>query len=94
MGGNGVGASYIAEEVRILTLKELAVSYRDSARWLGFRIAQLQELLDNTEDPRERGQLEERIKMLSTMRREAREIAVLCERYYERGYRRNAKYTI
>ena len=77
-----------------MTLKELAVSYRDNARWLGFRIAQLKDLLEKTEDPRERGQLEERIKMLTTMRREAQEIAVLCERYYERGYRRNAKYTI
>ena len=77
-----------------MTLKELAVSYRDNVRWLGFRIAQLKDLLEKTEDPRERGQLEERIKMLTTMQREAREIAVLCERYYERGYRRNAKYTI
>ena len=77
-----------------MTLKELAVSYRDSARWLGFRIAQLKDLSEKTDDPRERGQLEERIKMLTTMRREAQENAVLCERYYERGYRRNAKYTI
>ena len=29
-----------------------------------------------------------------TMLREARELAVLTERYYERGYRRNAKYTL
>ena len=77
-----------------MTLKELAVSYRDNVRWLGFRIAQLKDLSEKTDDPRERGQLEERIKMLTTMRREAQEIAVLCERYYERGYRRNAKYTI
>ena len=27
-------------------------------------------------------------------RREARELAVLCERYYERGYCRNGKYTL
>ena len=38
--------------------------------------------------------LNERIHMLSTMLREARELAVLTERYYERGYRRNAKYTL
>ncbi len=38
--------------------------------------------------------LAERIRMLSTMFREARELAVLTERYYERGYRRNVKYTI
>ena len=38
--------------------------------------------------------LQDRIRMLSTMLREARELAVLTERYYDRGYRRNAKYTI
>ena len=32
--------------------------------------------------------------MLSTMLREARELAVLTERYYDRGYHRNAKYTL
>ena len=41
-----------------------------------------------------RCQLQDRIRMLSTMLREARELAVLMERYYDRGYRRNAKYTI
>ena len=38
--------------------------------------------------------LDFRICQLSTMFREARELAVLTERYYERGYRRNVKYTI
>ena len=38
--------------------------------------------------------LADRIKMLRTLWREARDLAVLCERYYERGYRRNVKYTI
>ena len=32
--------------------------------------------------------------LVSRMLREARELAVLTERYYDRGYRRNAKYTI
>ena len=77
-----------------MTLKELAVEYREHARWIGFRIDQLKDSLEKSDDPRERGQLEARIKMLSTLHREARDIAVLCERYYERGYRRNAKYTI
>ena len=38
--------------------------------------------------------LEDRIRMLRMMWREARDLAVLTERYYERGYRRNAKYTL
>ena len=54
----------------------------------------LQAVLDRTEDEEERCLLAERIRMLSTMFREARELAVLTERYYERGYRRNVKYTI
>ena len=38
--------------------------------------------------------LEGRIRLLRAMGREARELAVLCERYYERGYCRNGKYTL
>ena len=50
--------------------------------------------MERSRDPKERDRLEERIRMLSTMLREARELAVLTERYYDRGYHRNAKYTI
>ena len=35
-----------------------------------------------------------RLQLLEAMRREARELAVLTARYYERGYVRNAKYTV
>ena len=49
---------------------------------------------EHTMDEGERCMLAERIRVLSTMLREARELAVLCERYYDRGYRRNVKYTI
>ena len=38
--------------------------------------------------------MDARIRMLTAMWREARDLAVLCERYYDRGYRRNGKYTI
>ena len=38
--------------------------------------------------------MESRIRMLTDMWREARDLAVLCERYYERGYCRNGKYTL
>ena len=51
-------------------------------------------MLERTENEDQRLMLNERIHMLSTMLREARELAVLTERYYERGYRRNAKYTL
>ena len=77
-----------------MTLQELSVEYRAHARALDLRICQLQYRLDRSTDPEENSRLEERIHMLSTMLREARELAVLTERYYDRGYRRNAKYTL
>ncbi len=77
-----------------MTLRELSVEYRDHARLLDLRICQLGVRLEETADEEERCQLQERIHMLSTMLREARELAVLTERYYDRGYRRNARYTI
>ena len=77
-----------------MTLQELSVEYRAHARALGERIDLLQHRLDGTEDPDECIRLQERIHMLSVMLREARELAVLTERYYDRGYRRNVKYTI
>ena len=77
-----------------MTLSELSVEYRAHAGMLSQRIGQLQDELGRAETSRDRGLLDERIRMLSTMLREARELAVLTERYYERGYRRNAKYTL
>lgn len=77
-----------------MTLLELSAEYRSHAHALDLRICQLQYQLEHTQDADQRCQLEDRIRMLSTMLREARELAILTERYYDRGYRRNAKYTI
>lgn len=77
-----------------MTLQELSVEYRAHARALELRIAQLQVRLERTRDPEKSCLLQERIRMLSTMKREAKELAVLTERYYDRGYRRNVKYTL
>ena len=77
-----------------MTLAELSVEYRAHAHALDLRICQLEYLLDRSEDPDQRCQLQDRIRMLSAMLREARELAVLTEHYYDRGYRRNAKYTL
>ena len=77
-----------------MTLKELSVEYRAHAQALEGRISQLRRRLEEVRDPDERGRLEDRIRMLSVMLREGRELPVLTERYYDRGYRRNARYTI
>ena len=77
-----------------MTLQELSVEYRAHAQALELRIHQLQGQMEQTEDPEFCFQLRDRIRLLSIMLREARELAVLTERYYDRRYRRNAKYTI
>lgn len=77
-----------------LKLEELAVDYRESAHLLEGRIRQLKRELPHTQDRLERIRLERRIEILTAMFRETRDVAVVCERYYERGYCRNAKYKI
>ena len=77
-----------------MTLAELSVEYRAHAHALDLRICQLEYWMEQSDDPDRRCQLQNRIRMLSAMLREARELEVLTERYYDRGYRRNAKYTI
>lgn len=77
-----------------MKLKELAVSYRQSAQSLTQRIVQLRQERTLTDNPELRRKLQVRIETLLTMYRETRDLAVLCERYYERGYCRNAKYKI
>lgn len=77
-----------------MKLKELAVSYRGSAQLLAHRIRQLRQEQAGTHDPEQRRGLQVRIDALLALYRETRDIAVVCERYYERGYCRNAKYKI
>ena len=77
-----------------MTLAELSLEYRAHAHALDLRICQLEYKLEHTSNADQRCQLQDRIRMLSTMLREANELAGLTERYYDRGDRRNAKYTI
>ena len=77
-----------------MTLAELSVEYRAHAHALDLRICQLEYLLAHTRNADQRCRLQDRIRMLSAMLREANELAVFTGRYYDRGYRRNAKYTI
>lgn len=75
-----------------MTLLELSTQYRTHATTLRERIALLVRL--EAKDEVERRLLETRVRILRTMWRETRDLAVLTERYYERGYCRNAKYTL
>ena len=77
-----------------MTLQEMAVEYRAQARALRTRMGELEAAGAQTEDPDERERLRGRVCLLASMWRETRDLAVLLERYYERGYRRNGKYTL
>ena len=75
-----------------MTLTELAVSYRDEADALRHRIQLVEELPARTAE--EAISKAERLRLLEAMRRDVRDVAVLCERYYDRGHRRNCRYSI
>ena len=57
-------------------------------------IETLEQQLEQSRDEAERLMLTDRIRTLGIMWRETRDLAVLCEHYYDRGYRRNARYTL
>ncbi len=75
-----------------MTLAELAVSYREQADILRHRIQFVSELPAWTAE--EKILKEERLRMLEAMRRDVRDMAVICERYYDRSYRRNERYSL
>lgn len=77
-----------------MTLKEIAMEYRRSEEMLKERIKTLRAQQRNTEDPGRREALERRIDHLRSMARDTTGVAVLCERYYERGYHRSERYTL
>lgn len=77
-----------------MTLAELSVEYRAQAQALKQRLEELAEAREDQRDHWEQTAQAERVRILTAMWREARDLAVLTQRYYERGYRRNAKYTL
>lgn len=77
-----------------MTLTELAPEYRRSAAALRVRIAALTLLLEQTDNDWERALLTDRIRMLTAMWRDTRDVAVCLEHYYDRGYCRNVRYKL
>ena len=77
-----------------MTLQELSVQYRTGAENLRQRVLLLEGRRTAEADEHGRRLLEQRIRHLETMWREARDLAVLCERYYDRGYHCNVRYKI
>lgn len=70
-------------------LRELAPGYRAAAEALRLRIQLVEEL--PVRDEVQRMAKTERLRLLEAMRRDARDGAVVCERYYDRGYRCNER---
>ena len=77
-----------------MTLQELSPQYARQAETVARRLRELrqQELAEG--DPQAAQTLRQRQQELRPLLREARELAVLTERYYDRGYRKNAYYTL
>ena len=77
-----------------MTLAELSPAYALSAALLRQRLKELRQQAATTEDPEELWHLKRRIAELTPMLTQMNELAELTAHYYERGYYRNAKYTL
>ena len=77
-----------------MTLYQLGGQYRASAEPLRRRLKELRAALKTARDPEEVWHLKRRIAELTPLLTEANALAVLCERYYERGYYRDERYTL
>ena len=77
-----------------MTLQELSVQCRSEAAVLRSRIIELRQRQREAGGSSTPANLDGRIRALEEIWRENRDIAVLLERYYERGYRRNGRYTL
>jgi len=78
-----------------MTLSELGTDYRRSAALLKGRITELKRTLAETNMcEMEKLRLRVRIDTLSSMYRDVCDTAVYLEHYYDRGYRRNGRFSI
>ena len=77
-----------------MLLSELSLDYKRDQLAFHSRIKELRAAAKAETDPRRAAALEARARDLEPLRREARELADLTARYYERGYYRNEQYTL
>lgn len=75
-----------------MTLTEMAVSYRREAEDLRHRMRLVGERPARSKQ--EEIVKRERLRLLKAMRRDVRDVAVLCERYYDKSYRGNQSYRV
>ena len=77
-----------------MTLAEMSVQYGGSAAAIHGRIAELRDLERAAEDPEALFCIRGRIRELTPLWREARELAKLTAHYYDRSYHKNERYTL
>lgn len=77
-----------------MALEDLSKDYEAAAVLLRARLKLLRQMLATATDPEEIFHIKRRIAELTPMLTEMNELAELTARYYERGYYRNAKYTL
>ena len=77
-----------------MALEELSKDYEAAAVLLRARLKLLRQMLAAATDPEDIFHIKRRIAELTPMLTEMNELAELTARYYERGYWRNAKYTL
>lgn len=87
-GGTGAGGR------RSRTLYELSREYAQAAAALKERIRQVEDLQERETDEGQRRLLDYRLRLLRSMWRDTRALAVHLEHYYERGVSRNENYVI
>ena len=77
-----------------MLLSEMSLDHKRDQLAFHSRIKELRAAAKAETDPRRAAALEARARDLEPLRREARELADLTARYYERGYYRNEQYTL
>lgn len=77
-----------------VTLMEISKDYRSAAQALGKQLYLLRAELRTTQDREKQWHIRRRILEITPILTQMNELAELTERYYERGYHRNEKYTL
>lgn len=85
---------HLLRPVFSVTLIQISEGYRVSAKNIRARLRLLRQQLKNARDPELRWHLKREIAELTPVLTQMNELAELTERYYERGFWRNEKYTL
>ena len=77
-----------------MTLLEMSVFYADSAALIRLRMAELRAEARAQTDPEAIREIHQRIRTLTPLLREMRELATLTAHYYDRSYHKHERYTL